>query len=69
MDNLPIGAEFDSNAPWNDDSTLTTTCRTCYGVGFQESEKQEYSEKKTCTTCDGEGKVEYELEYEPELSL
>ncbi len=76
--NLPLGAEYDPNAPWNEVEPDMETCNECGGCGkrfFDEDGNEvtecEYAlfpdkyEVEVCDYCDGTGEVETEP-YEPD---
>ena len=43
MDNIPWGAEYDLNAPWNDDVISCNCCsKICYGI---------YRDEEYCQDC------------------
>lgn len=75
MDNYPLGAEFDPNAPWNQKDPDYIDCPDCNAQGYiyydedgNEVDEREYLkfpdkyEREKCYTCDGEGEIIVEEE-------
>lgn len=54
--NLPMGAEHDPNAPYNQSEVEYIICPTCNGEGhFKDS--YEYGDDLECVICEGSGKI------------
>ena len=52
--NTPIGADYESAAPWL--KSPTVTCKTCKGEG-QIPDRWEENELVDCPDCDGSGEM------------
>lgn len=58
--NLPEGAEFEKNAPWNDpgDCPEWMECTTCNGDGILPEDPDDPDIDTQCPDCYGKGKIE-----------